>query len=100
MSNLPTYHDGRREVCLGYVEALGAAVGKAVGSELKVFGQLISSPTTLNVYRGWEDAAMVHYPSIYHFGNLLGNNDYHELDANTRLAVIIKDTCILCSTEL
>ncbi len=97
MLNLLAYHDGKRETYMKYVEAFGASVGKAVGSEAKIIGHVTSCSSTPDGEREWEDAAIVHYPSIYHFADVLGNEEYQKLDVKYKVGTI-KDTCILCLT--
>ncbi|ERF75993.1 hypothetical protein EPUS_08247 [Endocarpon pusillum Z07020] len=99
MFNLLAYQDGKRETFMKYVEAFAASVGKAVGSESQIFGQVIRCSSTSDGEEPWEDAALVHYPSVYHFGDLVGSEEYQKLDAKYKVGTI-KDTCILCLTEL
>ena len=47
----------------------------------------------------WEDAALVMYPSIWHFGKLLDDSDYAEADRKFKVGVVL-DNPILCCTEV
>jgi uncharacterized protein (DUF1330 family) len=97
--NLLAYHDGKREVYIQYIDAFGASVGKAAGSEAKIIGHVTSYPSTPDGEKEWEDAAIVHYPSIHHFADLVASEEYQNPGAKYK-AGSIKDTCILCLTEL
>ena len=99
MFNLLSYQNGKRETFMKYVEAFGASVGKAVGSEAKIMGQVVSYSSTSDGEEQWEDAVLVHHPSIYHFGDLVGGEEYQKLDAKYKVGAI-KDTCILCLIEV
>lgn len=99
MFNLLAYHDGKREEYFKYVQEFTASVGKAVGAEATVFGQVASCSSTPDGKKEWEDTALVHYPSIYHFADLLGNEEYQKLDVKYKVGNV-KDNPILCLTEL
>lgn len=99
MFNLLSYHEGKREVFMQYVAAFGATLGKAVGSEALIIGGVKRCSSTPYGEKQWEDAALVHYPSIYHFAELVASDEYQKLDAEYKVGTI-KDTGILCLTEL
>ncbi len=42
MFNLLAYHDMKLEMYMNDVEAFGASIGKAAGSEVKMIGQVVS----------------------------------------------------------
>ena len=48
---------------------------------------------------GWKDTALVWYPSIWHFGELLGDPEYEETDRKFKRGVL-RDGSILCCTEV
>jgi hypothetical protein len=43
--------------------------------------------------------ALAHYPSIHHFADMLASEDYQAVNQKFRVPSL-KDTCILCTTEL
>jgi hypothetical protein len=76
--NLLAYHDGKRELYIQYIDAFGASVGRAAGSEAKIIGHVTSYSSTPDGEKEWENAATVHYPSIYHFARLGGQRGISE----------------------
>jgi len=47
----------------------------------------------------WDEIALAHYPSILHFADMLASEDYQEVNKKYRVGSL-KDTCILCTSEL
>ena len=43
--------------------------------------------------------ALAHYPSLTHFADMIGIEDYQQANKTWRVPSL-KDTCILCTTEL
>jgi len=49
--------------------------------------------------RPWDDLAVVHYPSIWHFAEMLASEGYKEVEEKYKKGAL-RDTCILCVSEL
>ena len=43
--------------------------------------------------------ALAHYPSLAHFANMIGSEDYQQANREWRVPSL-KDTFIMCTTEL
>ena len=66
----------------------------------KVVGRVVAAQGTQGEdTSGWEEIALAHYPSIRHFVDMLASEDYQEVNHKDRLPAL-RDTCILCTTEL
>lgn len=48
---------------------------------------------------GWDEALLVHYPSLYHFAAMVGDDEYLEINKMHRLGAL-RDTAILCVMEI
>ncbi|KAI9870458.1 MAG: hypothetical protein M1830_004228, partial [Pleopsidium flavum] len=102
MINLLAYNKGKKDVYMEYVKAFGETVGARRGSVAKMIGQVRESSSSSSATEGgreWDDVAIVHYPSILHFGDLLASKEYRDLDHRYKVGTL-EDTCILCVTEL
>ncbi|KAI9871556.1 MAG: hypothetical protein M1830_002756 [Pleopsidium flavum] len=102
MINLLAYNKGEKDVYMEYVKAFGETVGARRGSVAKMIGQVRESSSSSSATEGgreWDDVAIVHYPSILHFGDLLASKEYRDLDHRYKVGTL-EDTCILCVTEL
>jgi hypothetical protein len=99
MLNLFACRDGERQVYTRHVQVSGAQVGKEVGAEAEPIDQVVNCSSTQAGNKRWEDAAILHYPWIYHSADLLCSEEYQKPYAKYMVGTI-KDTCILCMTEL
>lgn len=48
---------------------------------------------------GWEEVAVAHYPSLWHFADMVAGEDYQALNDRYRIPAL-RDTLILCTTEV
>lgn len=111
MFNIIACHPGKRSSYFGYIAAFRESVGSRYGGGAQVFGASVTDWSS-RVAEGaeaadpqangsgvWEDAALVMYPSIWHFGKLLDDSDYAEADRKFKVRVVL-DNPILCCTEV
>lgn len=47
----------------------------------------------------WDEIAIAHYPSLYHFAAMAGSKDYQEVNKKFRVGSL-RDTFILCTMEI
>ncbi|KAK5704976.1 hypothetical protein LTR97_002090 [Elasticomyces elasticus] len=123
MLNLDCCNPGRRPDFYSYIMAFSASVGSRYGGDATVlsFGQDVTEWSTrkeegeLTVAEakesekgygtrkgqvaGWEDVALVWYPSIWHFAKLLDDPEYAEADRKFKVGVL-RDGPIVCCTEV
>jgi len=112
MFNLLSYlPDGGKAKYFEYVGAF--SVKKFGGAAAKVYGPVesygLSGPSgsgggkELGMEgkedRPWDDLALVHYPSIWHFAEMLASEGYKEVEEKYKKGAL-RDTCILCVSEL
>lgn len=106
MLNLLAFHPGKEahESYLRYGKAFSESIGSKRGGNAKVVGKVVpdqgttSQPSNEDRY-GWDEIALAHYPSINHFVDMLGSEDYQKVNHESRLPALL-DTCILCTSEL
>ncbi|KAF2462042.1 hypothetical protein BDY21DRAFT_418031 [Lineolata rhizophorae] len=96
MLNLLAYNEGKRDTFLGYIEVFNEAVGAKRGAMGKLFGSVPEDQRESS--GGWEDIALVHYPSIWHFADLIASEEYRECDRKYKQGAV-KDCGILCITS-
>ncbi|KAK0776860.1 hypothetical protein LTR75_016123 [Friedmanniomyces endolithicus] len=123
MFNLLSYNPGRRQGFYGYLAAFAGFAGSKYGGEGAILnighevedwssreeegvmtvkeakesekgygtedGQLV----------GWEDVALVWYPSIWHFAKMLDDPEYAEADRKYKVGVM-RDGPLCCCTEI
>lgn len=82
-----------------YVAGFQESAGSKRGGEGKIFGSVLECSSTPDGVKEWEMVAMVHYPSIYHFGDMLAADDYQEMAHKYRFGALL-DNPLLCTTEL
>lgn len=111
MFNIIACHPGKRSSYFDYIAAFRESVGSRYGGGAQVFAPGVTNWSS-RVAEGveaadpnangsgvWEDAALVEYPSIWHFGKLLDDPDYAEADRKFKVGVV-HDNPILCCTEV
>ena len=100
MLNLLAFNTGMHESYLVYGKSFGESIGKRRGGLAKLVGRVVPSQGTGSEdVAGWDEMALAHYPSILHFVDMLASEDYQEVNHRYRLPAL-RDTCILCTTEL
>ncbi|EME81518.1 uncharacterized protein MYCFIDRAFT_121131, partial [Pseudocercospora fijiensis CIRAD86] len=102
MLNLLSFNQGKQahESYLRYGKAFGESIGAKRGGHAKIVGKVIPDQKTPGEDKyGWDEIALAHYPSIRHFMDMLGSEDYQEVNQKHRVPAL-RDTCILCTSEL
>ncbi|KAK3670663.1 hypothetical protein LTR78_009498 [Recurvomyces mirabilis] len=102
MLNLLAFNPGKEmhESYLQYGKAFGESIGSRRGGKAKIVGKVVANQGTSGEdTAGWDEIALAHYPSINHFIDMLASEDYQEVNHKDRLPAL-RDTCILCTTEL
>ncbi|KAM0709585.1 hypothetical protein Q7P35_003625 [Cladosporium inversicolor] len=111
MFNIIACQPNQRSTYFNYIAAFRESVGSRYGGGAQFFapgvtdwssrvaeGAEVADPEA-NGSGVWEDAALVWYPSIWHFGKLLDDPDYAEADRKFKVGVV-RDNPILCCTEV
>lgn len=102
MLNLLAFKPGKEaeESYRRYGKAFGETIGRRRGGDAKLVGKVVNTGTaSSDGGEGWQEFALAHYPSIRHFVDMIASEDYQEVNCRDRLPSL-KDTCILCTTEL
>jgi hypothetical protein len=85
---------------LRYGKAFAESIGRRRGGTAKIVGKVVPGQgTQVEDIEGWDEIALAHYPSIGHFVDMIGSEDYQEVNHRDRLPSL-RDTCILCTSEL
>lgn len=96
MLNLLAFKEGMHGEYLKYGKAFGESIGRRRGGVAKVVGRVVGGQ---GEGEGWDEVALAHYPSIRHFADMAGSEDYQEVNHRYRVGSL-RDTCILCTSEL
>jgi hypothetical protein len=105
MLNLLAFNPGKKETYLKYGAEFAKSIGSRRGGDAKLVGTVIRERAGGNEDRegkgedAWDEIALAHYPSIYHFADMLASEDYQAVNQKFRVPTL-RDTCILCTTEL
>lgn len=102
MLNLLAFTPGKEahESYLRYGAAFAKSIGSKRGGTAKLVGKVVKDFGSADEDgSGWDEIALAHYPSISHFTDMLASEDYQEVNHRERLPAL-RDTCILCTTEL
>jgi hypothetical protein len=99
MLNLLAFKDGMKEGYLKYGKAFAESIGIRRGGIAKIVGSVIDVSSSPAEVKEWDEIALAHYPSVYHFADMLASDDYQEVNHRHRVPAL-KDTFILCTTEL
>ena len=94
MFNLLNYADKGKY--MGYIKAFGESLTPQYGGTPKIFGEVVASS---GEGKAWDDVAIVQYPSIAHFADMLASEEYAAIDRKHKVGAL-KDTGILCVVEL
>lgn len=98
MLNLLAFKPGLKSEYLKYGAEFAKSVGSKRGGNAKIVGSVIHSGQG-DGGDGWDEVALAHYPSIWHFADMLASADYQEVNKRYRVGSL-KDTFILCTSEL
>lgn len=102
MLNLLAFKPGKEahESYMRYGKAFAESIGKRRGGTAKIVGKVVPKQNTEGEdTSGWDEVALAHYPSIRHFTDMLASEDYQAVNHKDRIPAL-RDTCILCTTEL
>jgi hypothetical protein len=100
MLNLLAFKEGMKEEYLKYGAEFAKSVGSKRGGNAKIVGSVIHDREGGNDSGdGWDEVALAHYPSIWHFADMLASEDYQAVNHKYRVGSL-RDTFILCTTEL
>lgn len=103
MFNLLSYLPSQRPKYFQYVEAFQESVGIKYGGEPVVLGFGVTDWSSRKEDEGgegeWEDTALIWYPSIWHFGKMLDNGEYMDVDRRFKQGVL-RDNPLMCCTEV
>src|SRR3569833_1031042 len=105
MFGLLSYLPGQRERYFQYVDAFSRELAPANGGEpLVVATGATDWSSKAEVQAGdqegeWEDFALIYYPSIWHFGNMLAEPLFAELDRRYKLGAV-RNNALMCCTEV
>lgn len=96
MLNLLAFKPGMKEEYLKYGKAFAESAGSSRGGDAKIVGSVIKDD---GKGEGWDEVALAHYPSLWHFADMLASEDYQEANQKYRVGSL-RDTCILCTSEV
>jgi hypothetical protein len=102
MLNLMKYTPGGRNNFLNYVRVFTEErVGTKRGAIPELFGEMHMKGETeeSKANNAWEDTALVYYPSIWHFADLVASEEYRECDKKYKIGAV-EDTGILAVSEM
>jgi len=100
MLNLLAFQPNMHAEYLKYGKAFGESIGARRGGNAKIVGKVIGGDKgTTPAEGGWDEVALAHYPSIWHFADMAGSEDYQEVNHRHRIPAL-RDTCILMTSEL
>jgi hypothetical protein len=104
MLNLLAFKPGLKEEYLKYGAEFAKSVGSKRGGNAKIVGSVIHNGTKRDDGlgeggEGWDEVALAHYPSIWHFADMLASEDYQAVNKRHRVGSL-RDTFILCTSEL
>lgn len=63
-----------------YGKGFAESAGSKRGGQAKIVGKVVDDC-------GWDEIALAHYPSMEHFMDMLGSEDYQEINHKYRLPV-------------
>lgn len=93
MLNLLTMEEGKLESYKAYGRAFAADVGKRRGGLAKIVGPVIGKGAV------WDEIALAHYPTVWHFADMVSSRDYQKANSEHRIGAL-RGTAILCCDEL
>ena len=102
MFNLLAFKPGKEahDSYLRYGKAFAETIGSKRGGNAKIVGKVVPKQGTPGEEAfNWDEIALAHYPSIHHFTDMLGSEDYQAVNQKDRQPAL-RDTCILCTSEL
>ncbi|CAL3967944.1 unnamed protein product [Diplocarpon coronariae] len=109
MLNLLSFLPGKKEEYFKYGQAFADGAGSRRGGNAKIVGSVIHPERSAgeeSVVSGnerdtepWDEVALAHYPSLWHFADMLASADYQAANQRWRVGSL-RDTLILCTSEV
>lgn len=97
MLNLLSFKEGKKAEYLKYGAEFAKSIGSRRGGTAKIVGTVVRQEGDGG--EGWDEVALAHYPSIWHFADMLASEDYQIVNRKYRVGSL-RDTFILCTTEI
>jgi hypothetical protein len=98
MLNLLAFNPGLKDQYLTYGSEFAKSIGSKRGGFAKIVGTVIHGEGNEDG-EGWDEVALAHYPSIWHFADMLASEDYQAVNQRYRVPSL-RDTFILCTSEV
>ncbi|KAK0111547.1 hypothetical protein ONS95_001900 [Cadophora gregata] len=100
MLNLLAFKPGMKESYLKYGKAFAESAGSSKGGDAKIVGSVIQGGDGgKEKGEGWDEVALAHYPSLWHFADMLASEEYQDVNRRYRVGSL-RDTCILFTSEV
>ncbi|KFH46804.1 hypothetical protein ACRE_023550 [Hapsidospora chrysogenum ATCC 11550] len=101
MLNLLAFREGKLDSYKAYGRAFATDVGRRRGGVAKVVGRTVQQQQQQQEEEDkvWDEIAVAHYPSVWHFADMVISDDYQRANAEHRIGAL-RGTCILCCDEL
>lgn len=100
MLNLLAFHPSKHSEYLKYGKAFAESIGSRRGGNAKIVGRVVGGDKgTTPEEGGWDEVALAHYPSAWHFADMAASTDYQEVNKKFRVGSL-RDTCILMTSEI
>ncbi|KAF2446506.1 hypothetical protein P171DRAFT_512281 [Karstenula rhodostoma CBS 690.94] len=104
MFNLLSFRAGKKASYLEYGKAFASSIGASHGGTAKIVGGVthvegVPRADGVEDGEGWDEVALAHYPSILHFAEMLGDENYQRVNREFRVPAL-RDTCILMTSEV
>lgn len=94
MLNFLAVHPGKLESYKAYGRAFATDVGARRGGLAKIVGTVVAEGPAV-----WDEIAVAHYPSVWHFADMTMGEDYQAANEKHRVGAL-RGTAILCCDEL
>ncbi|KFA69589.1 hypothetical protein S40285_10763 [Stachybotrys chlorohalonatus IBT 40285] len=100
MLNLLAFHEDKLDTYKAYGRAFATDVGKRHGDVAKIVCTVLDVKEE-GSHRGmkWDEIAVAHYPSVWHFADMASSVDYQRINHEYRIGAL-RGTAILCCDEL
>lgn len=98
MLNLIAFNEGKHESYKAYGQAFASSIGSRRGGVAKIVGS-VPRESDKEAEHVWDEIAVAHYPTVWHFADMVGGKDYQEVNKRHRVGAL-RGTAILCCDEL
>lgn len=99
MLNLLSFLPGKKASYLKYGAEFSKSIGSRRGGVAKIVGTVVYENENGGEEERWDEVALAHYPSIWHFADMLASEDYQAVNQRDRVPSL-RDTAILCTSEV